>query len=106
MLWKPPPQFGMTKFRLRVGAFRNDVYALLNAELKTYPVTLEDHEVAEVINLRTVRKRAERQRCNKSADANRLAFGLPKHVRKLEDAQQAKATRDLDRHRIETGDRR
>ena len=62
--------------------------------------------MAEVINLRTVRKRVKRQKSNQSAQANRLAFGRPKHVRKLDDAQQAKATRDLDRHRIETGDRR
>ena len=40
------------------------------------------------------------------ADANRLAHGQPKHLRKLEDAQQTKASRDLDRHRIETGDGR
>jgi hypothetical protein len=62
--------------------------------------------VAEVINLRTVRKRAKRQQRDKSADANRLAFGQQKHVRKLEAARQAKANRDLDRRRIETGDRR
>jgi Domain of unknown function (DUF4169) len=96
----------MTKFRLRVGAFRNDVYALLNAELKRIRLPSRITVVAEVINLRTVRKRAERQKRNQSANANRLAFGQPKHVRKLEDAQQAKVTRDLDRHRIETGDHR
>ena len=40
------------------------------------------------------------------ADANRLAHGQPKHRRKLEAARQAKASRDLDQHRIETGDGR
>ncbi len=62
--------------------------------------------MAEVINLRTVRKQAKRQRHEKGAQANRLAFGQPKHVRKLEVALQAKSNRDLDRRRIEKGDRR
>ena len=62
--------------------------------------------MAEVINLRTVRKRAKGQKRDQSAHANRLAFGQAKHVRKLESARQAKATRDLDRLRIEIGDRR
>jgi Domain of unknown function (DUF4169) len=62
--------------------------------------------VAEVINLRTVRKRVKRQEHDQSAHANRLAFGRPKHVRKFESAQLAKANRDLDRLRIEIGDRR
>ena len=62
--------------------------------------------MAEVINLRTVRKQVKRHKHEKSAQANRLAFGQPKSVRKLETALQAKATRDLDRRRIEKGDRR
>ncbi|MFI4960538.1 MAG: DUF4169 family protein [Hyphomicrobiales bacterium] len=40
------------------------------------------------------------------ADANRLAHGQLQHQRKLEAAQQAKASRDLDRHRIDKGDGR
>jgi hypothetical protein len=62
--------------------------------------------MAEVINLRTVRKRATRQKLDQTAQANRLASGQPKHLRKLQAAQQAKASRDLDRRRIEKGDRR
>ncbi|HET9715402.1 MAG TPA: DUF4169 family protein [Pseudolabrys sp.] len=62
--------------------------------------------MAEVINLRTVRKQAERRMHDQSAQANRLAFGRPKHLRQLEEAQQEKANRDLDRRRIEKGDRR
>ena len=62
--------------------------------------------MAEVINLRTVRKQAKRQQDEKRASANRLAHGQPKHVRELEAAQQDKASRDLDRHRIDTGDGR
>lgn len=62
--------------------------------------------MAEVINLRTIRKQVKRRQHEQSAEANRLAFGQPKHVRKLEAALQAKANRDLDRRRIEKGDRR
>jgi len=61
--------------------------------------------MAEVINLRTVRKRAKRQQHDQRANANRVAFGEPKHVRKLETEQRAKARRDLDQCRIEIGDR-
>ncbi len=50
--------------------------------------------MAEVINLRTVRKQAKRQKRDQTAQANRLAFGQPRHLRKLEAAQQAKASRD------------
>ena len=61
--------------------------------------------MAEVINLRTVRKRAKRQQNDQRASANRVAFGEFKRVRKLETAQRAKARRDLDQSRIEIGDR-
>jgi hypothetical protein len=60
--------------------------------------------MAELINLRNVRKRAKQQQENLRAEANRLAHGQPKHRRKLEAAQQAKANRDLDQHRIDKGD--
>ena len=62
--------------------------------------------MAELVNLRTARKRAKRRQGDQRAHANRLAHGQPKHLRKLEGAQQTKASRDLDRHRIEPGDRR
>lgn len=61
--------------------------------------------MAEVVNLRTARKRAKRQDNEQQAQRNRLAHGQPKYLRKLDDAKQDKAGRDLDRHRIETGDR-
>ena len=61
--------------------------------------------MAEVLNLRTVRKRAKRQQDEQRASANRVAFGESKRVRKLEAAQRAKVRRDLDQCRIEIGDR-
>jgi hypothetical protein len=60
----------------------------------------------ELINLRTARKRAQQRQDEARASANRLAHGQPKHVRKLEASRQAKAGRDLERHRIEQGDGR
>jgi hypothetical protein len=62
--------------------------------------------MAELVNLRTARKRAKRQHDDQHAHANRLAHGQPKPLRKLADARQAKANRDLDQHRIDTGDGR
>jgi hypothetical protein len=62
--------------------------------------------MAELVNLRTARKRARRQQDERNAEVNRLAHGRPGHVRKLDAAQRAKADRDLDQHRIEEGDGR
>ena len=62
--------------------------------------------MVELVNLRTARKRAKRQQDDLRADANRLAHGQPKHRRKLDAAQPAKASRDLDLHRIDKGDGR
>ena len=62
--------------------------------------------MAELINLRTVRKRAKRLEDEQRAGANRLAHGQPKHVRQIEAGKQAKATRDLEAHRIDKGDGR
>ncbi|MEI9803465.1 MAG: DUF4169 family protein [Pseudolabrys sp.] len=62
--------------------------------------------MAELVNLRTVRKQAKRLQSDERAKANRLVRGQSKQVRKLEKARQEKASSDLDRHRIETGDGR
>lgn len=60
--------------------------------------------MADVVNLRTLRKRAKRQQDDRLAEANRRAHGRGKGARALGAAQRAKADRDLDQHRIETGD--
>ena len=57
--------------------------------------------MAELVNLRTARKRASRQQDEARASTNRLAHGLPKHLRKLEAAREEQAERHLDQHRIE-----
>ncbi len=61
--------------------------------------------MADIVNLRTARKQAKRQQGERSAQANRIAHGQPKHLRDLEDAQKEKTNRDLDGHRIEKGER-
>jgi hypothetical protein len=62
--------------------------------------------MAEVINLRTVRKRAKREEDAKRAAENRVTHGRPKAERQLEQARAEKRRRDLDAHRIEPGDGR
>jgi hypothetical protein len=61
--------------------------------------------MAELINLRAARKRAQRQQDEQRAAANRRLHGQSKHIRKLESERRAKVRRDLDGHRIDTGDR-
>ncbi len=62
--------------------------------------------MAELVNLRTARKRAEQRQHDQGAEANRLAHGQPKPLRKRQAARRAKAVRDLDGHRIEERDGR
>ena len=62
--------------------------------------------MAEPINLRTIRKRAQRKKDEQRASANRLAHGQPKRLRELEADKRAKASRNLEAHRIDTGDGR
>jgi HAMP domain-containing protein len=60
--------------------------------------------MVELINLRMARKRAKQRQDDLRAATHRLAYGQPKHRRKLAAAQKAKATRDLDRHKVDKGD--
>ena len=60
--------------------------------------------MGDTINLRTVRKRFRREQAATEADARRLAHGQPKRARALAEARKAKADRDLDGHRLKSGD--
>ena len=60
--------------------------------------------MGEIVNLRRARKKAGRQRDERKAAANRLFHGRTKAQRDLEAKRDDKARRDLERHRIETGD--
>ena len=62
--------------------------------------------MAEIVNLRLARKRAARKKAEDKAAQQRLAHGASKSEREQTAADQAKARRTLDQHRIETGDRR
>lgn len=86
--------------RHRVGVFISDLGQDGQA---TNPVTAELH-MGDLVNLRTVRKQAKRRQAERRAATNRLAHGRSKAERGLEQSQNDKARRSLDRHRIETGD--
>jgi Domain of unknown function (DUF4169) len=60
--------------------------------------------MGNVINLRTVRKRAARNRATAQAAEQRALHGQPKVERLQSNAQRDKARRDLDQHRIQKGD--
>ena len=60
--------------------------------------------MADTVNLRTARKRAQRWQAEKDAAKNRLAHGRPKSERKLDVIRRVKSSRDLDLHRIEMGE--
>ncbi|MEZ5753036.1 MAG: DUF4169 family protein [Paracoccaceae bacterium] len=57
--------------------------------------------MAQIINLRTRRKQAERDDARKSADANAAKHGRTKAEKSLTKARADKAERDLDAHRRE-----
>jgi hypothetical protein len=54
-----------------------------------------------VVNLRSARKLAKRRNDDARATANRAAYGRPAAQHKAEIAENRKADRDLDGHRIE-----
>jgi hypothetical protein len=57
--------------------------------------------MAEIINLRSVKKQAARVAARKKADENAARFGQTKTQRLLDKARTEKASQDLDAHRIE-----
>jgi hypothetical protein len=72
-----------------------------------HPERLIECRMGEIVNFRRARnKKAARQLAERMASANRPRHGRSKAERELETKRAAKARRDLDRHRIETGDER
>ena len=57
--------------------------------------------MSKIVNLRTARKQAARDRKRNEGDANAARHGRSKAERSLTDAQQAKDRTDLDRHKRE-----
>jgi hypothetical protein len=59
--------------------------------------------MAELINLRRARKAKARAEKDKTAEANRVAHGVAKPLKKLAKAKAEKAQRLLSGHRLEPG---
>ena len=60
--------------------------------------------MAEIVNLNWARKAKGRAEKEKTAEANRIAHGTPKALRKLSKAQENKAEQRLAGHRLEKGE--
>ena len=60
--------------------------------------------MGDVVNLRTQRKRAERRKDADRAAERRAQHGTTKADRQLKAARDKRAERDLDLHRLDTGD--
>lgn len=56
--------------------------------------------MAEIINLRRVRKQRARQEAEQQAQQNRVTFGRTKAERSLTEAERDKAARTLDGHHL------
>jgi len=57
--------------------------------------------MAEIFNLQRARKARDKADKEKTAQANRVLHGTPKHLRKLSEAQKEKARHDLEGHKKE-----
>jgi hypothetical protein len=62
--------------------------------------------MGDIVKFRKARKRIEHQLEEQRAAENRVRHGRGKAERGLESARKTKAHRDLELHRIETGDDR
>jgi hypothetical protein len=60
--------------------------------------------MGDVVNLKRFKKRIERERSAKQADASRLQFGRTKSERILDERRARRAKDLLDQHRIEGED--
>ncbi|MGU3664088.1 DUF4169 family protein [Methylobacterium sp. A49B] len=57
--------------------------------------------MAEIINLRQVRKAKARAEADTKADSNRIAFGQPKKAKTLQQRRKALETERHEGHRLE-----
>jgi hypothetical protein len=60
--------------------------------------------MGDVVNLKRVKKRNEREASAKQAEANRARFGRTKSERALDEHLKDRAGNLLDQHRIDGGD--
>ncbi|HWA31753.1 MAG TPA: DUF4169 family protein [Rhizomicrobium sp.] len=57
--------------------------------------------MAEIVNLKRVKKAKARAEKSAQADANRAKHGMPKAVRDLAKARDDKTSHDLEEHRLD-----
>ena len=57
--------------------------------------------MAEIVNLKRVKKAKARAEKSAQADANRTKHGTPKAIRDLSKARDEKAARDVDAHKLD-----
>jgi len=60
--------------------------------------------MAEIVNLRRVRKQKAREDAEKTAEQNRIDFGRSKAERSLSEAERDKARRHVEGHRLSRDD--
>jgi Domain of unknown function (DUF4169) len=60
--------------------------------------------MGDVVNLKRFKKRGEREKSEKQAEANRIRFGRTKPERALEELRTRRASDVLDQHRIDDED--
>lgn len=59
--------------------------------------------MGEVVNLKRLRKRGEREQSAKQAEANRARFGRSRAERTADERRAQRASELLDQHRIDDG---
>ena len=57
--------------------------------------------MAEIVNLKRVRKQKARKEKEAEAEANRVEHGTPKHLRDLKKAEDEQATRYIEGHKLD-----
>jgi hypothetical protein len=60
--------------------------------------------MGDVVNLKRIKKRGEREKSEKQAEANRIRFGRTKSERALDELHTRRASDLLDQHRIDDED--
>ncbi|MBU6457594.1 MAG: DUF4169 family protein [Bradyrhizobium sp.] len=60
--------------------------------------------MGNLVNLKRFKKRSERERAAKQADANRARFGRTRSERALDELRASRADKILDQHRIDGED--
>ncbi|MGH6682218.1 MAG: DUF4169 family protein [Bradyrhizobium sp.] len=60
--------------------------------------------MGDVVKLKRFKKRIERERAAKQAEANRVRFGRSKAERMVDEQRTARASELLEQHRLDDGD--